>query len=555
MKNNVGEQAWLNLPNPFNMQPPSAFSTEDQADINEAIIGHVSGRSTDIAEIITGAQSAIILAGAPNIGKTTLIRYLQSQPETGWSWRDEFANFRDQLRLNDIHFVQIDLRQLEEKSSTKELYNAFVEQCTAAVQAIYQPNARSSADPRVLRALLSTISQETPQGRCFIMLDNIESLGRASTWFDLLETSTAKTPQERGIALLDHCDAIRTLVDLIDEFTSFGVIFAIESLARSSMGDQFVHVSADLARFTTMTLQVFTWDDAQKFLVQGPESFGATWASTFKKLDGNSIFSENEQKWILEQAGLHPYLLQQFCFYHFRLKREYANIHHIWAETLTDDGEQIIERINERLSAFLPRMWQRLNEAILKTSRETRALFYTFIKSFEEHSSEDTISPGKWNELGQELRYILYSEGVVRYDPFQPIHYPGAILRNYLLQKAREYNEQSAAPSASDRNLFAAQTLTGTRGLNIGGPGNTRKYLSLSEREYDLFKTLLQHPERCTEEELMQGAWGKKVEHATFTQRIHHLRKKLKDQCGEEIIENRYGGIYLLKHPEWFQLT
>ncbi|HYT45213.1 MAG TPA: helix-turn-helix domain-containing protein, partial [Methylomirabilota bacterium] len=60
--------------------------------------------------------------------------------------------------------------------------------------------------------------------------------------------------------------------------------------------------------------------------------------------------------------------------------------------------------------------------------------------------------------------------------------------------------------------------------------------------------------QHCTEDELMQGAWGQRVERSTFTQRMHHLRKKLKEQCGEEIIENRYGGNYSLKHPDWFHI-
>jgi hypothetical protein len=52
----------------------------------------------------------------------------------------------------------------------------------------------------------------------------------------------------------------------------------------------------------------------------------------------------------------------------------------------------------------------------------------------------------------------------------------------------------------------------------------------------------------------MIEAWGKKIERQTFTQRMHHLRKKLREQCGTEIIENRYGGLYSLNHPEWFHL-
>src|SRR6266487_3812496 len=117
MWTNSGDQAWRMLPNPFPnipKQPLALSSLERETDLPGAVTGHVSGRSTDIASIITGAQSAIILAGAPNIGKSALIHYLQSPPNSGWSWRDELAGLRNQLRLHEIHFMQVDLRPLEE---------------------------------------------------------------------------------------------------------------------------------------------------------------------------------------------------------------------------------------------------------------------------------------------------------------------------------------------------------------------------------------------------------------------------------------------------------
>jgi len=559
MWSNSGDQAWRMLQNPFPNIPKRPLvlsSLERETDLSEAVTSHVSGRSTDIASIIMGAQSAIILAGAPNIGKSALIRYLQSPPNSGWSWRDELTGLRDQLRLNNIHFVQIDLRPLEEIKNFKDLYGAFVKQCAVAVQSVYQPDKKPSSDLRELRDLLQIIRRETPQGRCFVMLDNIDSLGRSGMGFEL--DSRAQTPQERGIALLNHCDALRTLVDLIDEFTSFGAIIALESLARPSMGDQFTHISADLARFATITLQVFTWEDATQFLAQEPESFGTAWANMFRDLGGNNIFSTEEQRWLREQAGTHPYLLQQFCSHLFRLKQEYASIHNTWPETLVNDKGQITEWINERLSFFLTRMWKRLDEATCKASQETRNTFYSFISLLAEHSAEQEMNFTEWNQLGTELRYILYSEGVVRYDPFQPIHYPGATLHNYLMQRVKEYDEQATqytTPSPGELYALPLPAPTSARRLDIVRLGHPRGHLPLSEREYNLFRTLLQHPQHCTEDELMQGAWGQKVERSTFTQRMHHLRKKLKEQCGEEIIENRYGGNYSLRHPDWFQLA
>ncbi len=145
MWSNSGDQAWRMLQNPFPNIPKRPLvlsSLERETDLSEAVTSHVSGRSTDIASIIMGAQSAIILAGAPNIGKSALIRYLQSPPNSGWSWRDELTGLRDQLRLNNIHFVQIDLRPLEEIKNFKDLYGAFVKQCAVAVQSVYQPDKK-----------------------------------------------------------------------------------------------------------------------------------------------------------------------------------------------------------------------------------------------------------------------------------------------------------------------------------------------------------------------------------------------------------------------------
>src|SRR6266705_2762791 len=69
----------------------------------------------------------------------------------------------------------------------------------------------------------------------------------------------------------------------------------IQSLPRPKIDDQFHHISLDLARFTTMTLQIFPWEDTIKFLSQESENFGMSWAKMFKALGGNSIFSRSEQ--------------------------------------------------------------------------------------------------------------------------------------------------------------------------------------------------------------------------------------------------------------------
>ncbi|MBV9706055.1 MAG: winged helix-turn-helix domain-containing protein [Chloroflexi bacterium] len=517
---------WQTLHNPFLYN-----------DSDDAMMAHVSGRSTDIREIISGSQSALILSGAPCIGKTTLLRYLMSAPNAEWSWRQEngLLLLRDQFKLNQFHFVLIDLAQLEGIENIHELLPLFVIQCITALSAVSQL-VPPAADLKGLRKLLRSLNVENPTARYFVMLDKIERLARPDRPFVIAE-SVAQTPQEQGIALLNHCGAIRTLVDLIDEFSNFGVILSIESLPRPKPADQFTHVSADLARFSTMTLQIFTWDDTTAFLRQEPEDFGNPWSHKFQKAGGNTIFSEDEQVWIREQAGTHPYLLQQFCFYAFHFKQGYASVYRIWKQLEDVEKQQLTELVKERVSTFLRHLWKRLQEALNAASIETKDEFYNFIRSFEGKKTE-VLSPENWKPLSTELRYILSSEGIVRSDLFQDVYYPGAILRDYLQQRAYEEGHSIT------RSFWIVITKDGRH-----------EPLSLSELEYRLVRTLMHHPKRCAEDELMKGAWGQLTERPKFTQRMHHLRKKLRDHCdGVEVIVNHYGGHYSLSHPDWLQL-
>jgi GTPase SAR1 family protein len=548
MLENVNMIDWLTLQNPFSKISKQVILTSSvsrELDTSDAIIGRVSGRHTDITRIIMDEQSAIFLVGSPNIGKSTLIRYLQQHPNTGWSWRDELADLRGQLKLEDFHFVQIDLTPLEGIEKSDELYALFVQQCTTALYYAIQHDPQSfpgQYDWKELRRLLRTISRETPGARYFLVLDTVERLGMPGMPTFPLGSSRAQTPQERGLALLDRCNAIHSLVELIDEFAVFGVILSIESLPRPKIDDQFHHISLDLARFTTMTLQAFTWEETVRLLSQEPENFGASWAKIFKALGGRYIFSRSEQEWLRQQAGTHPYLLHQFCLLTFRFKQEYASIHGNWPELQEREKAQLSESINESLSPFLAHVWQRLEEVINKSEQKTKDNFYEFIDLLKHKQAIHEIDPTFWYDLGPELRYVLYSEGIVRYDRLQPIHFPGSILSRYLILKGNQ--EQSTFPILTTGNV-----------LIISQPEEQPVSISLSELEYRLLKTLMQHPERCKEELLMKGTWGMLIERSRFTQRMHQLRRKLKEQgIGTDIIENSYGGFYSLKHPEWLQL-
>lgn len=524
---------WRSLPNPFALDRP------------EVIAGRVSCRKTEINDIINGEQGALILAGTTNIGKSPLIRYLQLPPDAPWSWRDELAS-QGRQKLDALRFAQIDLNALADFKDQDDLLRLFVEQCTHALYRLYRPEEESvwpDLSLRGLYRLLLTMNNEMPEGaRYMLILDNIERLGRIS--MDMSDVrGSKKTPQEHGIALLDRCRAIRTIVDLIDEFKKFGFILSIESLPRASVVDQFTHVSADLARFTTKTLQTFAWEDTVECLAQKVSAFRSNDEAAGPHLVGEeSLFTRAEQSWLLELAGTHPHLLRQCCYDIFQFKA-YKGM-----ELQEGHKSQLLALMREEVSTFLSQTWKRLQEALKKSSNseEIEKQFYAFISHCSQYRSEDTIEPALWDNLKSELRYILYSEGIVRSD-FGPVHFPGLLLGDYLAQQARETHKMFFPP--------AQNALPPERGyvLAIMRPGYEQQ-VSLSRLEYRLLKALLQHPDRCTEQQLIFAAWEKDTDRSTFTQRLHKLRKKLQDYLPEDIIINNYGGIYSLSHPEWLEL-
>jgi hypothetical protein len=109
---------WPTLLNPFQV-----------TDTSDIITGHVSGRSTDITKIISGGQSALILAGAPYIGKSALIRYLACPPGREWTWRKELKALNTQIKLDETYFIQVNLAPNEDIKSKERLLSFFIQQC------------------------------------------------------------------------------------------------------------------------------------------------------------------------------------------------------------------------------------------------------------------------------------------------------------------------------------------------------------------------------------------------------------------------------------------
>jgi hypothetical protein len=229
----------------------------------------------------------------------------------------------------------------------------------------------------------------------------------------------------------------------------------------------------------------------------------------------------------------------------FHFKQIAASHHQRWNESTANLQKELIESVNERITPFLSLHWKRLQNVLDTSSPDTNNIFHSFITSFKQKQAEETISESNWDGAGKELRYILANEGLLRSDPLRPIHYPGAILRNYLLQRAQPAPQSQKVGASTPHGYW----------LTIKLPEQPRERLQLSALEYSMLKILLQYPDKCSEEELMKAAWGKTIEKARFSQRLHQLRKKLKEHSqNNELITNQYGGQYSLKHAEWLLL-
>lgn len=564
----------LTFPNPF-----------VQSSSDESIIGQISGRANDIVQIITGSQNAIILSGASRIGKTTLVRYLCNKHKDGyWPWRKELERLgvADFLMLEDVYFVQVHIKPLNEQivakvmKSPEALLVPFIQECYRAIADVLLPASDTARLANIMQQEYSLqewydrlhgLLFENDNKRFFVVLDALDRLALSQLDFSGIARTSAETKNEQGLAVLDKAGVIRLLVDLIDTHGNFGAILSLESLPRTRKTEQLSQVSADLARFAFTMLQIFPMEEAQRILSQPPEAFGEKWAKDFRKLreqisldtvltvsSEEQIFTREEQAWLLKQAGTHPYLLQQCCLQLFYYKQEYINATVGagdsvvgWPVVIKVEGSQeeqqhfivLKEAMDESFSMFFSGLWKRLQEALDHSSAETRMQFYEFVEFLHVHETEMTLPLNQWMRWNAETRYLLYSEGIVRYEVFKMIYLPGRLLRDYLIRQVKMVSTGQ------------------TKGywVTIDSSDFQKEQVSLSDLEYRLLKTLLQNPKRCSEDELMKGAWDQMIERSTFMQRMYHLRKKLKVRTeGQDLIINHYGGQYSLTHPEWLHL-
>src|SRR5947209_17479181 len=120
----------------------------------------------------------------------------------------------------------------------------------------------------------------------------------------------------------------------------------------------------------------------------------------------------------------------------FSFKQLRAERYDQWADIETEDKPYLIEQVKTQIITFLNRVWKRLQAALETIDTDNKAdmkeKFYTLIDSLAGKKANETFTTEAWNKLETEIQYILSNEGIIRYDHFQPVHYPGALLTGYL---------------------------------------------------------------------------------------------------------------------------
>ncbi len=201
----------------------------------------------------------------------------------------------------------------------------------------------------------------------------------------------------------------------------------------------------------------------------------------------------------IEQAGTHPYLLKQLCFLAFQIKQQNAIKRGSWIELESLEKQQLIELMNEHVSAYFGRTWRRIDQALQDSGQEAKDQFYEFIRASDKWRSFNGSEQELWEQFDEELHYILRSEGIVRSDPLMPVEYPGTLIRLYLEQRVREQEGPPAVRPSMPSNQ---------KELLVTLPGQSPTSIALSDIEYRLVKILLDNPKRCNEDTVDAGRMG-----------------------------------------------
>jgi len=225
---------------------------------------------------------------------------------------------------------------------------------------------------------------------------------------------------------------------------------------------------------------------------------------------------------------MHPYLLQGLCYLAFEAHREHWEETHCWEPLTAREREEVAHTARQVFSLVCARIGKRIARRVWPKEPEADLLLRL----------ARALSPRRGAPLEPELREHLWNEGLL----VSPHGRPCELFVSCISHGSERTTAGVTAPVTPTPPLAVVPGRVRLR----ASTGEWR-IVRLSPLEYRLLAAL-KHAAgtEVSREALMDAGWNEPVSLSTFSQRLHQLRRKLRDVLGDDCIENTYGSGYRL---------
>jgi hypothetical protein len=479
---------------------------------------HFVGRLEALRHLLRVLPSIVGITGPEYIGRTSLLRFL-NDPRAYDRWQRTVPNptaaRQVVAQLRQWRFFYLDLRRFLTTNDTQERSYEFLRALDRALrQFLHEPGIDGDTPAttegtfdlvRRIRRNLST-GPLAEQQVC-LLLDSADLLMRNSP-------ACQRNPEH----WLGNTSIPTTVALLVETAPNFGVVLA----ATQSAIDQreLSSISPVWARMVPMRLGPLTAEEARVLVALTPDDAPA-WQR----------FSPEEQDWLLEQAGTHPYLLQGLCYLMFEAHHDHREATGQW-EPLTDaEREEVLHMAHHTFDSICLRIGKEIAQRIWPKEPEVDLL----------HKLARTLIAHHNMATEYDLRDALKGYGLLVPYQSRPCElFVASVSRNAEFSRA-------AAPTVAPPPPPAVAAGR----IRVRMPDGAWRVVRLSPLEYRLLAALKRAGSaEVSREALMTAGWGQPVSLSTFSQRLHQLRRKLHDVLGADCIENTYGSGYRLEDSQ-----
>jgi|GEM_PF-5323837 hypothetical protein len=482
---------------------------------------HFAGRLSTVRHLLRVLPSIVLITGPEYVGRTSLLKFLAA-PEAYDRWQRtvEAGGARQVVeQLRRWHFFLIDLRRVlvagDDPARSEMFLRLMDEQLGRLRDTVFRAEAATGGREQE-RAFAGGGEREADlSGRIVWRLQEEPLAGKQVCMLldsaDLLMSSSVAC-RERPEQCLHQTIIPALVAALVEMVPGFGVVLAAGqgTIDRHELSSG----SPVWARAVGVRLGPLTEREAQLLVSLAPED-----------APDRPFFTPDEQDWLLREAGTHPYLLGGLCYLAFMVHREQSEMHGGRWEPLTEEERKDILRMAHQ--AFDP-VCARIGRQVARHiwPREAAAdLLYRLARALVAHRNM-----GVEHELGE----VLHEYGMLVPHQNRPCEL-------FVTGVGRSAGISVAAPAVSLPGGGAGR-------VRIRVPTGEWRVVRLSPLEYRLLAALKRAGSvEVSREALMEAGWGMAVPLSTFAQRLHQLRRKLRDMLGKDYIENVYGSGYRLQ--------